>query len=55
MSMADMYNHGLTKTSMCGNWVDSVEDAYYLFFKCPKHIVELLFSSHKYHYKFWSN
>lgn len=38
--MADMYNHGLAETAMCGNSVDSVEDSYhctYFFFKCPKY------------------
>lgn len=27
--MADMYNHGLAETAMCGNSVDSVEDSYH--------------------------
>lgn len=30
-----MYIHGLTETAMFGNCVDSVEDAYHYFFKCP--------------------
>lgn len=37
MLMADMYNHGLTATATCVNCVDSVEDAYNYFFKCPKY------------------
>lgn len=32
--MADMYNHGLAETAMCGNSVDSAE---VFFFKCPKY------------------
>lgn len=27
--MADMYNHDLAETAMCGNSVDSVEDSYH--------------------------
>lgn len=37
MLMADMYNHGLTATATCVNCVDSVEDAYNYFFKCPRY------------------
>lgn len=37
--MADMYNHGLAETAMCGNSVDSVEVHIIArtFFKCPKY------------------
>lgn len=35
--MADMYNHGLTETALCGYCVDSVEDDYHYFFKRPKY------------------
>lgn len=37
MLMADMYNRGLAEIAMCGNCVDSVEDAYDYFLKCPKY------------------
>lgn len=33
--MADMYNHGLAETAMCGNSVDS--SLHVFFFKCPKY------------------
>lgn len=47
--IADMYNHGLTKTAMCGNCVNSVEDVYHYFFQCAKYesCTVTLFSSHK--------
>lgn len=37
MLMADMYNHGLSETAMCGNCANSVEDVYHYFFKCHKY------------------
>lgn len=37
MLMADMCNHGLSETAMCGNCANSVEDVYHYFFKCPKY------------------
>lgn len=44
MLMADMYNHGLTETTICGNCANSVEDVYHHFFNVPgMNHVELLF------------
>lgn len=35
--MADMYNHDLSETAMCGNFIDSVEDVYLYFFISPNY------------------